>query len=187
MESGTGLPGDADLARRIRHGDLAAEEEFGRRYGRRLRAMMLARTRNPADAEDLAQEALLAALQALRAGRIDSPEHLAAFVHGIGRNVVAGFARTRARHPAEVTLPEDLRARRTRSRITRGSTIAKAMRGVAGLRTTDRAILALSYWFGRSGPAIARALHLRGDLVRARKARALRKLALALRGGRAAT
>jgi RNA polymerase sigma-70 factor (ECF subfamily) len=172
---------DAEIAGRIRHGDREAEEVFAERYGRCLRAMMLVRARNPADAEDLAQEALLAALEALRAGRISSPDHLGAFVHGVGRHVLANWARRRGRRPEEVSLPEDLRARRSRSRVSCGSVVGRAIRGVAELPTTDRAILVLSYWWQRSGPTIAKLLHLRGDAVRARKSRALRKLAIAVR------
>jgi DNA-directed RNA polymerase specialized sigma24 family protein len=174
-------PTDAQLAGRIRDGDPAAEGEFAARYGAKLRRMMLARARNRTDAEDLAQEALIASLQALRAGRIDSPEHLDAFVHGVGRNVLANLARRAGRRPAEVTLPEGLRASRSRSRISRGSVVGRAVRGVAGLPTTDRAILVLTYWWDRSGPTIAKLLHLRHDAVRARKARALHRLAVAVR------
>lgn len=174
-------PCDGELSLRIRRGDAEAEAIFAERYAKRLRAMMFARTRNPADAEDLAQEALVAALEALRAGHIASPDHLGAFVHGVGRHVLANWARRKGRRPEEVALPNDLRARRTRSRVSRGSVVGRAIRGVAGLPTTDRAILVMSYWWRRSGATIAKTLGLRHDVVRARKARALRKLAVALR------
>lgn len=56
---------DTVLVARARHGEVAALETLARRYLRAAYAVALAIVRNVADAEDLAQEALMGALQRL--------------------------------------------------------------------------------------------------------------------------
>lgn len=80
---------DAALARRVGAaggGDPAAEAELCRRLLPRVRAYGLRHLRDRAAAADLAQQVLVAVLQALRAGRLEEPGRLAAFVAGIARN-----------------------------------------------------------------------------------------------------
>ncbi|MBM3768454.1 MAG: hypothetical protein FJW32_23990 [Acidobacteria bacterium] len=57
-------------------GDRAAEEEFARQYHPRLLAMASARLRAPELARDIAQEAVMEALQSLRRGMLREPEKL---------------------------------------------------------------------------------------------------------------
>ena len=70
--------------------------------------MMMARTRDGELARDLAQDALIALLQALRQGQLRDHERLPAFAHGIGRNIVNNFFRTRQREPQSTPLVDDL-------------------------------------------------------------------------------
>jgi RNA polymerase sigma-70 factor (ECF subfamily) len=75
---------DAALLARARRGDAAAREALVRRYLRPAYAVALSVVRNPADAEDLAQDGLVAAL-----GRLDQcrePDRFAAWLFQGVRN-----------------------------------------------------------------------------------------------------
>ena len=79
-----GNDGDAELVIRARRGDAPAREALVRRWLRPAYAVALAVVRNPADAEDLAQETLVAAL-----GRLDQcrePERFAGWILQAARN-----------------------------------------------------------------------------------------------------
>ena len=166
----------ADLVQRIGRGDSAAEEEFARRFTDRIRVMMLVRTRSKQTAEDLAQETLLAALESLRGGHIESPDRLGAFVHGTARNVLNNYFRTHARHPVEVPLPVDLPADPPPERVESAEQRELVRRALARLGQIDRAILRMSLVEGMRPADIAAALRLRDDLVRTRKSRAVKKI-----------
>jgi RNA polymerase sigma-70 factor (ECF subfamily) len=80
---------DGKLALRIAAArDVEAEAELCRRFWPRLRAFGLRRLRNEQDAVDLAQQVLVITLEALRAGQVQEPERIAAFVMGAGRNLL---------------------------------------------------------------------------------------------------
>ncbi len=82
---------DEALARRVAAAggtDPVAETELCRRLLPRIRAYGLRHLRDGAAAADLAQHVLVAVLEALRAGRLEDPGRLGAFVAGIARNTV---------------------------------------------------------------------------------------------------
>jgi len=138
--------------------------------------MILAKTRNHEDAEDLVQDALLAVLQSLRHGHIASHESLGAFVHGTARNVVNNHFRARDRRPPEVPLSEDLPAERVESRLESEERMALALTALAPLRDLDRTILRMSLVKGLTPFEIGRVLHMRPELVRTHKSRAAHRL-----------
>ena len=76
---------DAQLARHIADGSSDAETELCRRMWPRIRLYGMKHLRSADAAEDLAQHVLVLALEALRAGKLQDPEKLAAFVLGISR------------------------------------------------------------------------------------------------------
>lgn len=89
--------GDARLVERARRGEAAAREALVRRYLRPAYAVALAIARNVADAEDLAQDALVAALD--RIDQCREPERFAAWLFQGVRNRALNQAeqrRTRA-------------------------------------------------------------------------------------------
>ena len=88
---------DASLARRVITGSTAAEAELCRRLIPRLRLYGRKHLREPHAAEDLAQQAMVVALERLRAGALRESEKLASFVFGICRMVVVDLRRTHAR------------------------------------------------------------------------------------------
>src|SRR5580692_7156710 len=85
---------DAELARQISSGtDREAEAELFRRMAPRIRMYGLRHLRDEHAAEDLAQQVMITALEALRAGRLREPEKLASFVLGTCRLTVLDLRR----------------------------------------------------------------------------------------------
>lgn len=81
---------NAGLVRRIgsRASDAsAAEAELCRRFAPRARLYGLRHLRDEDRARDLAQAVMLAVIEAVRAGRVEEPEHIDRFVLGTCRNV----------------------------------------------------------------------------------------------------
>src|SRR5688572_33376017 len=80
---------DGKLALRVAAGrDAEAEAELCRRLWPRLRAFGLRRLGSEQDAVDLAQQVLVITLEALRAGEVQEPGRIAAFVMGACRNTL---------------------------------------------------------------------------------------------------
>lgn len=85
---------DAELVRRIGSGtDHEAEAELFRRMAPRIRLYGLRHLRKEHAAQDLVQQVMIVALEALRAGRLREPEKLASFVLGTCRMTVANERR----------------------------------------------------------------------------------------------
>jgi RNA polymerase sigma-70 factor, ECF subfamily len=172
----------ADLVSRLALGDTAAETALAEYFGPRMRAMMLARTRDADLARDLAQDALLALLQALRQGQLRDSERLPAFAHGIARNIVNNYFRTRQREPQRQPLMDDMavinpeqdRADEDEARLD------LVRRGLADLSPSDREILRLTLADGLKPGEIAEKLNLPAEVVRARKSRAQKRIVAAI-------
>src|SRR3954471_1632925 len=105
---------DDELARRIAAGgaaarDSEAETELCQRFGPRARLYGLRHLRDEDAARDLAQQALLVVLEAIRAGRLESPDRLAAFLFGACRNLALtmrrGARRAIVEYEGEPTVP----------------------------------------------------------------------------------
>jgi RNA polymerase sigma-70 factor (ECF subfamily) len=172
-------PAPADLApfaQRIGAGDRVAKDEFARRFATPVHGMMLARTRDPATADDLTNEALMAALGSLREGRIGAPERLSAFDYGAARNVLNNYFRARGRHPAEMTLPAEIPADPQADPVEDKERPGLVREALDQLDDTDRRILRTIRLKGLGPEEIARTLRLRPDFVRARKSRAVKKI-----------
>jgi RNA polymerase sigma-70 factor (ECF subfamily) len=173
------------LGQRIAAGDRSAEEEFAQQFSRRAFLLMLARTRDPDLSRDLAQDALIAALRELRAGRLRDPEKLPAFVLGVARHVLSSHFRAERRQPKAAPFDEAIDgalARSLAAAIAAPDAEISEQRQVARqalqvLDEEDRDILRLSLIEEWSAQRIGERIHLAGDAVRARKSRALRKVA----------
>lgn len=182
MPSAQSTPPEVSLVARIRDGDAAAESELVRAFELRIYTMAVMKTRDPEAARDLAQDALLAVLGALRAGELREPTKLAAFVWGTARNVINDHLRRSSRNTAS-PLPPELPGRdpsphqvleaEERTRL--------VQRALAALEAKDREILLLTLVDGRTPAEIAALLDLSPQVVRARKSRALKKLIASVR------
>ena len=164
------------LAARLASGDAAAEEEFVLLYRPRVLCVLRARLRDWEMARELADEALMGALQALRAGRLNEPARLSAFVAGTARNVANNHLRAKMRQPRPEPLEEELPGADPIAAMEEAERLELVRRVIAGLDEIDRAVLDLTLGQGLKPGEIARRLGLSPDVVRARKSRAIRKV-----------
>jgi RNA polymerase sigma-70 factor, ECF subfamily len=163
------------LAGSIRDGDQAAEGRLVEHFTPRIRAMVLARLRNPDLARDLTQETLVAVLHAARSGRIHDPARLAAFVQGVARNLVNNYARRRQQHPEvelddvaqNLTVVEDPASKERRELL---------VRALQTLEKPDRDVLRLTLIDGLKPAEIAEQYGTSAEVIRTRKTRALKRV-----------
>ena len=164
------------LAQRILEGDRAAEEELVNTYRRGVLVIATARTRDREAAHDLAQEVLMAAIQALRQGKLREHDKLGAFIHGVARNLINNFLGSRS-HRSECELDDDQSYGADPivelESIERRRLVRKEL---AAFGVTDQQILLLSLVDGHSLAEVAKRLNMSHEAVRARKSRAIRKI-----------
>jgi RNA polymerase sigma factor (sigma-70 family) len=176
----------ATIVERIRQGDRAAEEELVKRYRRPVYLMARVRLRNREAADDVAQEAMLAVLQALRGGQIREPSQLSAFVYGVVRNLLNSYYRKES-WKRTVPLPDDpddlITATTNREAEENGAKLQAIRQLVDRMEPTDRRILQLILVEGMNPGEIAMRLGVSGDVVRARKSRAVKRILAAMQGG----
>jgi RNA polymerase sigma factor (sigma-70 family) len=165
----------ASLAERIKAGNAAAEEELANTYRRALVAIARARTRDREAAQDLAQQVLIEALKALRAGKLREAEKLSAFVEGIAHNLINNFLRTRIRK-SECELEGEVAGSDPVEEHESAERRAIVRREIATLNGVDQKILFWSLVDGYPLAEIADRLAMSHDAVRTRKSRAIRKL-----------
>jgi len=179
-----GTDGDqARMAAAVSQGDRDAERAFVERYLPRLRALLLARTRNADLASDLLQDVMIEAICALRRGQLREPSKLTAFVMGIARNLLNSHFRAATRQPDSLDLPDDLPdLSSAASKLEDEERESAAMHAIANLETIDRTILQMTLVDGLKPGVIAQKLMLKPEVVRQRKLRATRKIIDFVRG-----
>ncbi len=141
--------------------------------------MMMARIRDGGLARDLAQDGLIALLQALRQGQLRDHERLPAFAHGIARNIVNNFFRNRQREPQSQPLVEEMAAF-SASDEEEQERLALVRKGLTDLSPSDREILKMTLVDGLKPGEIAEKLGLTAEVVRARKSRAQKRIVAAI-------
>jgi RNA polymerase sigma factor (sigma-70 family) len=166
-----------DLAERVRRGDSSAEEDLSLHFHPRIVAMALVRLRDPEAAREIAQEAMLAVLLALREGKLREPEKLPAFVSGTTRNLVNNHLRSLHEQPSHVALdPETPSA----VNLATEAELAEQRRAVRAalerIDPRDRIILLLTLVEGMNPRDIAVRVGLSAENVRTRKMRAIRQV-----------
>lgn len=165
---------DADLPPRIAAGDRDAEAELCRRMGPRIRLYGLRHLRSPAAADDLVQQVLVTALEALRAARLRDPEKLAHFVLGTCRRIVFDGRRTSQRQNALLaTFAADLIPDRPAMPTLDDRQLARC---VQSLKERERSVVVMTFYDERPASETARSLGLSEANVRVIRHRALRQL-----------
>lgn len=177
----------ADLARRIRARDSSAESELIARY--RAGVTMLLRTvlKDPALADDLAQEVFRIALESLRNDRVNDAEKLPAYLWGIARNLASAARRRQHRHP-EVAIDDTLidPATRQDQHLLREERARLVHEALEELSPRDRDVLRDYYLNDVAKGAICRKLALtpaQFDLIKFRALQRLRPLLRTSGGG----
>jgi RNA polymerase sigma-70 factor (ECF subfamily) len=172
---------DADLARRIVDGDSAAEAELCRRLLPRIRAWGLKHARDEALALDIAQQALVVTLEALRANRVHEIDRIGAFVLGTCKHVLVAMRRGERRRA-------DLLAEfgPALAGVSEAPAAGIDQRRLAGcfdkLAPRARTLLALAYFADQSADDIARELAMTPANVRVVRHRALAQLHACMEG-----
>ena len=143
----------------------------------RIVAMAAVRLRDSEAAREIAQEALLAVLVALREGKLRESEKLPAFVSGTARNLVNNHFRSLRERPNSVELdPETPSA----VNLATEAELAEQRRIVRGalerIDPRDRVILLLTLVEGMNPREIAARVGLSAENVRTRKMRAIRQV-----------
>lgn len=165
-----------DLVSRIAARDPSAEHELASIFERRIRLMVAARLRDHDAALEVTQDTLLAVITALRKGQLRNAESLAAFVHGIARNLANNLLRARQESPHFVEASSELPLAAPAHDFEAQERLALVRKAMARLEPTDRTILQRTLLEGLKPGEIARDLGVTSEVVRTRKSRALRKV-----------
>ncbi len=150
------------------------EAELCRRLYPRVRAWSRRHARDAAEAADLAQHALVIVLERLRAGTIDEPEHLTAFVLGVCRNVLLDWRKGERRRAGLFE-----RFGGAAETIVAPAPVLDGarLRGcVERLGERDRTVVVLTFWADRDADEIGRTLTMSPGAVRVARHRALERL-----------
>ena len=159
----------------IHAGSAELECEFAEWFIPRVRAFLRVRTSRVDWIEDLTQETVVAALIALRAGRLRDLRSLGPFVFGIARNLVAEAYRHEARPSTPLTGCE---IERVSVEPFLGLEGVLAMRGeIDALGETNWRILWMTVVEGARPSEVAVVVGLTEVAVRQRKSRLLLRLA----------
>ena len=177
--AGDAAPRESEAAL-IRAAQSGSEEAlaslFAAHWPRAHRAAWLI-VRDPVAAEDIAQEAMLAAIRAL--DRFDRRRPFAPWLHRIVVNRAIDWSRARAlrREVSGDSLPDlpDPDSAAHRDRLS-----GEIMRALAALPPESRAVVVLRYLLGYTPGEISRMLELRRGTVNSRIRRALDRLAVEL-------
>ena len=143
--------------------------------------MMALRALHDADvADDVAQEALMRALNAVTPECASDPQRLGAFVGGIARHVIADVRRRAGRYSS---LPLENRASDIPDPLVRlisNEEQHAVHRALGALSVNDREILHASFFLGMTPAEVARQSGEPAERVRKRKSRALERLRTAI-------
>jgi RNA polymerase sigma-70 factor (ECF subfamily) len=166
-----GARDEASLIRQARGGSADAFESLVRRHwdGAHRAAYLI--VHDAAAAEDIAQEAMLAAVRAIDG--FDRRRPFRPWLHRIVVNRSLDWLRARSRRPevsAELAAPADGAA-------DQGDRLSDEMMGaLAALEPADRALVVLRHLLGYRASELARMLDMPAATVRTRLARALARL-----------
>lgn len=101
LTSETNIP--ADLVDRIRRGDKEAESVLVQRYSRGVSFVIGQVIQNVTDVQELAQQALMIAIEKIRQGAVREPERLSGYICGIAKKLAWDhIKKTRLRNPAQI-------------------------------------------------------------------------------------
>jgi RNA polymerase sigma-70 factor, ECF subfamily len=148
------------------------EGELCRRYESRIRGYGLRHLRDPVAAEDLVQQVLVAVLQAVRAGKVESVD---AYVLGTCRFAVMDMKRGEAR---QRRVAEQSSAGLPAGYVpsTAGADRVRLEMCLQGLEPRELAIVLGTFAYDRDADELGRALELSPGNVRVIRHRALAKL-----------
>ena len=153
-----------DIIGRWAAGDAAAAEELYCAYFERVKEFIIKRGVHIVDAEDIAQEAMIAGLEGLKAGR--KPDRLTHWLLGIARHV--SFGRKRPESDPALEEIEDPKRRSAGSMAVRREMSSLLAKTLEEMPPNDRQIVDLLYRAGLSRKEIADRLDLTMEAIHTR-------------------
>jgi len=167
---------EVELVRRIGSGsDREAEAELFGRMAPRIRLYGLRHLRDAHAADDLTQQVMITAIEALRAGRLREPEKLASFVLGTCRMTVLDLRRGAQRKERLLQqFGADLLPSAQPSALDLDRT--QLARCVQALKERERAAIVMTFYHERAGADVASFLGVSEANVRVIRHRAMRQL-----------
>src|SRR6185295_1431212 len=145
-------------------GDAAAAEELYRQYYHRVREFIIKRGAHIVDAEDIAQEAMIAGLDGLKGG--SRPDRLTHWLLGIARHL--SYQKPRPVSDRELENVVDPRRRSAKSMAIRREMEGLLERALERMTPNDRQIVDLHYRAGLTRKEIAERLDLPIELIHRR-------------------
>ena len=118
----------------------------------------------------------MAALKAVREGRLREADRLAGFVAGTARNLALKHQRSRRRDPLPLEDALEPAAGPPTEELEAAERVALVEQALDRLEEGERQVMELTWLEGLEPREIAGRLRLSGDVVRARKSRALKKI-----------
>ena len=143
-----------------------------------LRTMALRALGDLQVADDVAQEAIARALQAIRAGRLADPSRMVGFVTSIARHIIVDHINALGRTTSIETVTVEWAAAQpdALAQLISAEQRAHLAAALAALAADDRYLLRLCYYDGLTPMQIARRVGENAVVVRKRKSRALERL-----------
>jgi RNA polymerase sigma factor (sigma-70 family) len=169
-------PVPSAIVRRAIDGDAFAEEQLVVHFERGLISHLTRRLRDREVARELADDVLMVMVRAVREDRLEHPERVAGFVYATARNLANNYLRMRRGRPEPEPLGPHLAMPIAEDPVDQRERLARVRDGLDTLRDLERQILLMTLEGLKPG-MIAAHLGLSRDVVRARKSRAMRKLA----------
>ncbi|MBI2433838.1 MAG: RNA polymerase sigma factor [Candidatus Hydrogenedentes bacterium] len=166
---------DADAVQAVLRGQRERFEFLVRRYLKDVQAVACAYTRNPTDAEDIAQDAFLKAFEEL--GQLREPKRFRHWLLTITRNQAHAHWRQRERESATAA-PVVMES--PRAALEKEEQLELLRHHLLQLDDSHREILLLHYFAGRSTRDIASLLNISRDAVKKRLERARAELGASL-------
>ena len=160
--------------------ELLNEEEWCRTMAPRIRLYGLRHLRDEQAAADLVQQALMIAIESVRAGKVREPEKLASFVLGICRMLVLEIRRGGKRRerlleqylPPVSTFPEP------------APDLDRLAECLGGLAERERSVIVMTFYEEHRSETLAVALGLSNENIRVIRHRALGRLRKCMTGGK---
>lgn len=164
---------------------IAAEPEIAEleQFRERLRLFAARRLGTPAEAEDVVQEVLRRAFEALRAGRVQKPDALPAFLFQTARYVcmhrgrASGRERKALQRFASPAGDEGVGVESPLTALISAERRSSVRRALGQLDSNERRLLEMTYRDELDSEEIGRQLGLTAGAVRVRRHRAIRRLA----------
>ena len=165
---------EANLIQRARHGDTAAWERLVRQHQEAAFRLAYLLLRNPADAEDVTQDAFVRAYQAL--GSFDDERPFRPWLLQITRNLAKNKQRTMSRYWQMVKRYWQVKEPANESVSVRQDEAALLGQAVRQLRPKAQEVIYLRYFLEMSEAETAATLNIPTGTVKSRLHRALQQL-----------